>query len=1712
MDRKNIYLILTLLLLIFSQKGFSQTTPVTATPIIGFPPSIYLPDYYSAGSNKLTANLMLNDFNEPSRDVFLRISLESTSVRIKTRSDYKPAVPTTLIPGVLTALSGDDLEPCLNYNNISFEGIEYNTLIANGGKLPEGFYTFCIEVYDYATGRLISNAGCTVANLAQFEPPTLTTPTKGQMIAPSPAQNINFQWVNPAPIDPANTYYMFTLYELIDPTADPLTAISSHQAIVVHQEETVTTIFNYNTSHPLLEVGKTYIYTVQALTQDGRAMFKNNGVSEPSYFYYGYPEGGKITLLDPPDDEALELVPERIFSWSAPDNLLAGQNYSYHIKIAMIDSTRTYEEVLEDSVLVYENSTPLTSGTLNYYHTVNAHFQSGKTFVWQVTAHTGDQEIAKSPIHTFGGPPCILDFIAADEYITVTFTTGCDLSNLTGKGTVELFPGSDPQPVSFNNIRIERDGVQYYLREGYVVGDIENSDTITLNPEYARNGNAYFFPDSVKISRYNFDVKGWVEWPFPHAADQSEAPVIRSKSTWMNYDEGRVLGPLAFEDSTGFDLMDPMNTRLNFTEGSRFYIRGTFDYFIDFYGNIRLPFNVNGINGDTLVYPFGKHEQVFNIQSITDYNYTPILVANRTTLTLKPTSFILDLDNTASTGYFSGDPTWRGLLINEGLYSFNGDYAFSEQFFCNEPNTVQYDFNAVTKDHAYVINDGLYVYSDIDFGSNNDLFFNTFPALMDNFHIDVSSSYTNNGQITGGISIPLLDDTDDFPFTCNLSHFGFQTGYLNDTLDNQTFTFNEGGGEQLLYLTINRGYFANHERLETTVTLEWPSLGITFEQIPGFRIWGNYDIGFNVPGGAITLAEQLQTRMKGFEVTFDGIGAGRQGNLYSFGTTGKMVMGEDVSGDEGPPTVNLYSIYESSKIDETYVIGLGPDYTNEDQTTHEGGVEMDSNVGTGTGEDAVVGDLDAMKAKYDTKYAETEAALDALKPKPKIGTQPPTDNLEQDFSAIIPNAEELQAVEDPASTLTIQELIQIIDLIAPYLEPKQRDRLAEFKELITMFSKEEIDKMIEKFSDVRGIINKAIRSFVDAQLAKVTDPLKEKVDLLNTKISKGIMTGTDTLLSAAGKGIDLFINAAADGAISLISASPLEDPSGLIDGINQLSVSSRLAIKTELNRTVHAAVQKNIITAATGIVDTVLYTGTVLYLSDQISANAANLITNPDYGFDDVDIDFDGMVDSMSSYLSNRLTFDYFKGRINATLDDIYNNFNWDSVAALFVRDFAGSVIGAAITEKVSDAVSNALGDVGGAVLGGIAGAVEMDFSNLGDKLKSGDITGIVKLDPSKIVIVTPTVDLSGYVKFYEDDPVWGDAWKARLNAVIKVPAKFGAYAEYVNGSKPRVDITGMSEEEIREVETFKFWFLEVGVTDLKVQLGPLPILLTGANGKIYHHMMRQPDLVTYLPNDSIRFGAGLRAFMVDQSGGAIADFNVGLELEIVDGGFMLEMNGQALIANLMTTNDKGEKSVKKSLVYSEGFIRYNSVEKHLLGSLTAETQTSPLLCAGGGMIIDISKDWWQFAVGTRENPVHIDLLCRINVFKGWFDINKAGLDMGLFANIDIDVKSPWINIGIAKFRGWAYFYFDFESELVLIWSPEFGVQKARVYIDIGAGVGIDWKTLIKSGSFTIAAINLGGELEFATIPKAYLKGEVHGSVTVLGIKAGLSMSAEINF
>jgi ribosomal protein L17 len=87
--------------------------------------------------------------------------------------------------------------------------------------------------------------------------------------------------------------------------------------------------------------------------------------------------------------------------------------------------------------------------------------------------------------------------------------------------------------------------------------------------------------------------------------------------------------------------------------------------------------------------------------------------------------------------------------------------------------------------------------------------------------------------------------------------------------------------------------------------------------------------------------------------------------------------------------------------------------------------------------------------------------------------------------------------------MSLQELIEIIDIIALFLEPEQQQKVLMFKEMLTTFSQEEIESFIEKIKDVKGTLNKAIIAAIDAQIAKVT-AYKTKVDNLN-KVSKVIL-------------------------------------------------------------------------------------------------------------------------------------------------------------------------------------------------------------------------------------------------------------------------------------------------------------------------------------------------------------------------------------------------------------------------------------------------------------------------------------------------------------------------------------------------------------------------------------------------------------------------------
>ena len=283
--------IVALLFLVLSfGTSYSQLYPVQVTPQLIPPYSLQVSEYYSPTSltsSKLNLLLLLRDVTKPQMRVRLRMTIESQGVSIKTREDIA-YTPITIYSGEPKYVQPAELAEYFAPNNIEISGLspqDYQTT----GRLPEGYYTFCFQLVDIASGQTVSNKGCAYAWMAASEPPFLVLPNKGEAITPVNPQNLFFQWTPRQGANPnayQNVEYVFTLKEITDSTVSPEAAFFTSPIFFA---DTVTnTNQAYTPSYPQLIPGRNYAWQVQVRTQAGRdpVQFKNNGYSEISWFQY----------------------------------------------------------------------------------------------------------------------------------------------------------------------------------------------------------------------------------------------------------------------------------------------------------------------------------------------------------------------------------------------------------------------------------------------------------------------------------------------------------------------------------------------------------------------------------------------------------------------------------------------------------------------------------------------------------------------------------------------------------------------------------------------------------------------------------------------------------------------------------------------------------------------------------------------------------------------------------------------------------------------------------------------------------------------------------------------------------------------------------------------------------------------------------------------------------------------------------------------------------------------------------------------------------------------------------------------------------------------------------------------------------------------------------------------------------------------------------
>ena len=261
--------------------GFAQIYPVQVNPVFNTPYSSKISDYATSLDEKMRLLINPTDININNRQIRLKMFIQGNGINAQSTDFIEGALPIFINGGELLSLTNVDLAAYFQLQNLNgLSAVDY------ANPLPEGIYSICFEVHDYATNLLLSQKSCASIYLLLNDPPLLNIPVKNEQIAASNFPNILFTWT-PRQINATNVSYQFELKELIDPTIDP--QFGFEMAPVFYQEELFASAFLYDSGKPNLVQGRRYAWRVKAISTSGLSVnniFKNNGYSEVFWFKY----------------------------------------------------------------------------------------------------------------------------------------------------------------------------------------------------------------------------------------------------------------------------------------------------------------------------------------------------------------------------------------------------------------------------------------------------------------------------------------------------------------------------------------------------------------------------------------------------------------------------------------------------------------------------------------------------------------------------------------------------------------------------------------------------------------------------------------------------------------------------------------------------------------------------------------------------------------------------------------------------------------------------------------------------------------------------------------------------------------------------------------------------------------------------------------------------------------------------------------------------------------------------------------------------------------------------------------------------------------------------------------------------------------------------------------------------------------------------------
>jgi hypothetical protein len=148
-------------------------------------------------------------------------------------------------------------------------------------KLPEGNYDLCVQLFDEAGQRALTQPVCQPFSIRSYQQPQLIFPADKTTLLPAQAKTIQFRWTPVSPAPTGMVTYKLQVFEVMSGQY-PEQAVRSNQP-VLEKDLPGATQFIWIPQNDIQP--NQYVWTVQALDREGRPLGKNEGRATPYTFF-----------------------------------------------------------------------------------------------------------------------------------------------------------------------------------------------------------------------------------------------------------------------------------------------------------------------------------------------------------------------------------------------------------------------------------------------------------------------------------------------------------------------------------------------------------------------------------------------------------------------------------------------------------------------------------------------------------------------------------------------------------------------------------------------------------------------------------------------------------------------------------------------------------------------------------------------------------------------------------------------------------------------------------------------------------------------------------------------------------------------------------------------------------------------------------------------------------------------------------------------------------------------------------------------------------------------------------------------------------------------------------------------------------------------------------------------------------------------------------